>query len=91
MSVSSVMGLRARVYNCLQTILDLESDLDRAGMAENLLEELNEIKGLINHTHHWDLKEADVLRIERATADFLREIEIPLSLRTKSGSVFRVQ
>jgi hypothetical protein len=37
------------------------------------------------------LKEADVLRIERATADFLREIEIPLSLRTKGGSLFRVQ
>jgi hypothetical protein len=91
MSASSVTGLQARVYNCLQTILDLESDLDRAGMGENLLEELNEIKGLIHQTHHWDLKEADVLRIERATADFLREIEIPLSLRTKGGSLFRVQ
>ncbi|GAU07859.1 hypothetical protein [Desulfoplanes formicivorans] len=91
MSVSNVSGLRARVYNCLQTILDLESDLDRAGLADNLLEELNEIKGLINHTHTWDLKEADVLRIERATADFLRELEMPLSLRKKIGSVFRVQ
>ncbi|MGX9365244.1 hypothetical protein ACTVJH_04295 [Desulfoplanes sp. PS50] len=85
------MGLHARVLNCLQTILDLESDLDTAGMGDGLVEEFNELKEIVTKTTAWDLEETDVQRIERATAAFLKELELPLALRRKGGILDRLQ
>jgi hypothetical protein len=91
MSLKSATGLHARVFNCLQTILDLESDLETAGMGDNLVEEFNDLKEIAAKTTVWDLEETDVQRIERATAAFLHELELPLALRRKGGILSRLQ
>ncbi len=91
MSLSNVTGLHARVLNCLRTILDLESDLDTAGMGDSLVEEFKDLKKIVAKTNAWDLEETDVQRIERATAAFLSELELPLALRKKGGILSRMQ
>ncbi len=91
MSFARVTGLHARVLNCLQTILELESDLERVGMGDDLLEEFTELKDIMASTDDLNLRESDVQRIERATASFLHELEIPLALRKKRGISSRLQ
>jgi hypothetical protein len=91
MKVTGATGLHARVLNCLQTILELESDLETAGMGESLVEEFNDLKAIVARTNAWELDEDDVQRIERATAAFLHELELPLALRGKSGTLSRLQ
>lgn len=73
--------LRARVYNCLQTILDLEPELEKHALAERLLDEFRQLKQTILAIDSLELKESDVVRIEGSTAEFLEEIRVPLVLR----------
>lgn len=69
---------KARLLNCLQTILDMESELRSIRRAESILGELNSLRSIM---HGLDLgkiqlEESDVLRIEAATTAFLRELEV---------------
>lgn len=73
--------LRARVLNCLQTILDLEPELEKHALAERLIAEFQHLKRTIRAIDSLELREADVERIERSTADFLEQIKVPLILR----------
>ena len=75
-----VTNLHARLSNCLQTILDLEGDLDRLELGDTLMSEFSLIKSFINRVKDVALQESDVARIEKATANFLDEVRGPLSL-----------
>ncbi|MGE4298614.1 MAG: hypothetical protein AB7E47_11340 [Desulfovibrionaceae bacterium] len=80
-----VANLHARLASCLQTILDLEGDLDRLELGETLMSEFSLIKSFINRVGDVDLEESDVARIEKATANFLDEVRGPLSLLYPGG------
>lgn len=73
-------NLTARVSNCLQTILDLESDLDRLQMGHVLIKEFKVLKSFLSKVERIDIQEQDVQRIESATENFLRELKSPLAL-----------
>ena len=70
--------LAQRLSNCLETILELEPKLRRLEMGRVLLNEFNLLKDFLLKVETFKLAEADVERIERATANFLRELEQPL-------------
>lgn len=75
---SSVSHL-LRITNCLQTILDLESQLEKLEHGNSLLDEFVVLKSFLEKIDKVDLSESDVERIEAATANFLRELQGPLS------------
>ena len=69
---------KARLMNCLRTILDLEAELRNVREAGMLLGELTSLRSIM---HEMDLqqvplKEDDIQRIEKATSAFLRELRI---------------
>lgn len=68
-----------RIANCLQTILDLEPELNRLEMGSAILEEFGVLKSFLEKIDQVDLDEGDVERIERATSNFLQELNGPLS------------
>jgi len=80
MSFSRVSDLQARVLNCLQTILELESGLKQLTLSSSILKDFEDLKELVARIDDMALKEEEVLRIERATAQFLEELKEPLSL-----------
>ena len=80
MSFSRVSDLQARVLNCLQTILELEAELKQLTLSQSILKDFEELKELVARIDDMALKEEEVLRIERATAQFLEELKEPLSL-----------
>ncbi len=73
-------NLTARVSNCLQTILDLEPDLERLQMGHVLIKEFNVLKSFLSKVERIEIEEQDVRRIESATENFLRELKSPLAL-----------
>ncbi|AGW14264.1 hypothetical protein [Megalodesulfovibrio gigas] len=76
-------SLQMRLTNCLQTILDLEPELERLELSEMLLQEYNVLKSFMDNVDSVDLEEQDVRRIEEATEGFLAELKTPLSLLRK--------
>lgn len=77
-----------RITNCLQTILDLESQLEKLEHGNSLLDEFAVLKSFLEKIDKVELSEGDVERIEKATANFLRELEGPLNRqaeRRKTG------
>ncbi len=91
MNVVKVSGLQARVMNCLQTILELESVLERAGMQDKLHKEFGELKDIMADIDNLKFQEADVKRIERATEGFLHELQTPLTMKGNFGTLSRLQ
>ncbi len=91
MNFAAANGLQARVVNCLQTILDLESVLERAGMRDTLRKEFGELKNIMDGIDTLKLQEADVERIERATEGFLHELKTPLAMNGPCGTLARFQ
>lgn len=71
--------LHSRLRNCLQTILDLESDLDRLALSGELMTEFSTLKTYMERLGDVSLEEDDVRRIERATAHFLEELRAPVT------------
>lgn len=71
--------LQLRLKNCLQTILDLEPDLERMELGEMLMREFHLLKAFMERVADVRLHEADVDRIEQATACFLDELREPLT------------
>ncbi len=79
------LHLLMRLTNCLQTILDLEPQLQRLEYGHDLLREFETLKRFLVSVDRLDLREADVERIEDVTANFLDELRVPLSLVEKDN------
>lgn len=71
--------LHVRLKNCLQTILELETDMASLQMRSEFHAELETLKEYLNRIENIPLAEDDVLRLERATASFLDELRLPLA------------
>ncbi|GFM33867.1 hypothetical protein LN040_02480 [Desulfovibrio subterraneus] len=77
--------LQSRLRNCLQTILELEPELEGLELGQDLMKEFDLLKSFMEKLEDVDLQEEDVRRIETATANFLEELKGPLSnLRERS-------
>ncbi len=88
MSNSNPVNHLVRITNCLQTILELESQLEKLEHGNSLLDEFAVLKSFLEKIDKVEISEADVERIEKATSNFLKELEGPLaskSLKGKSG------
>lgn len=69
----------ARISNCLETILELEPELEKIEFGKSLLEEFGVLKDFLKRIETVALNEDDVERVETATANFLEELRVPLS------------
>ncbi|QGY41376.1 hypothetical protein GM415_15010 [Pseudodesulfovibrio cashew] len=85
MSDMNSVSYLVRITNCLQTILELESQLEKLEHGNSLLDEFVVLKSFLQKIDKVDLSEADVERIETATANFLRELRGPLAKAQKGG------
>jgi len=74
-----ICELHLRLKNCLQTIIDLEMDISSLPMYVEFHNELKTIKEFINKIENLNVTENDVLRLEKATEKFLKELQLPLS------------
>lgn len=70
--------LRMRLKNCLQTILELEPDINALHANVRFSEDMRTLRDYLARVGGLDLTEEDVLRLERATARFLKELRFPL-------------
>ena len=70
--------LHSRLRSCLQTILDLEPDLERMQIARPLLAEFEMLKNIYSRLETILIRENDVKRIEEATEHFLAEMKGPM-------------
>ena len=68
-----------RITSCLQAILDLEPELSRLEVGKGLFEEFVFLKSFLEKIDRVEMSEADVERIELATASFLQELGAPLA------------
>jgi hypothetical protein len=68
---------KARLINCLQTILELESQLRSLRDADSLLGELSALRSFVQdlRIEQTDIHETDIQHIELATKVFLQELE----------------
>lgn len=73
-------ALQDRLRNCLQTILELEPEIERLELGERLLKEFTLLKSFVERLGSVEVNETDVRRIEEATASFLEELKEPMSL-----------
>ncbi|SOB57818.1 conserved protein of unknown function [Pseudodesulfovibrio profundus] len=86
MTDSNSVSYLVRITNCLQTILELEPQLERLEHGNSLLDEFAVLKSFLQKIDEVDLSEADVQRIESATANFLKELQAPLARAESSKS-----
>lgn len=84
MTDSRTVSYLVRITNCLQTILELEPQLEKLEHGNSLLDEFVVLKSFLQKIDKVDLSESDVERIEAATANFLMELQGPLA-RAESG------
>jgi chromosome segregation ATPase len=76
--------LQSRLRNCLQTILEFESDLEFLREGETLQQDFSHLRGLLERLDdELAPTENEVRRVEKATAALLRELEQPLSMLRK--------
>ena len=73
-------ALQYRLMSCLETILDMERDLERIEVGHILLGEFTRIRLFLSMIDRIALEEEDVCRIEAATSNFLEELRAPLGL-----------
>ncbi len=71
------LHLQIRLRNCLQTILDLEPDMEKYSLYENFKKEMTALKDYLKDVDNISLCEADVHRLEQATSFFLQELTLP--------------
>lgn len=83
-------GLRFRLVNCLQTIIDLEPDLEQMDLGEKLEKEIKVLKTVIRKIDQYIVDEEDVLRVEEATSVFLEELRLPMALKEKNKTFPRL-
>lgn len=89
-SVNMPSQLHMRLKNCLQTILELETDMSSLQMRSEFESELETLKEYLSRIEQLSLAEDDVLRLERATANFLEELRIPLAQIARDQSKNRI-
>ncbi|MFW5730991.1 MAG: hypothetical protein ACOCV7_05020 [Desulfonatronovibrionaceae bacterium] len=77
--------LKARLKNCLATIVELEPALIRLNLHHELVREFTHLKDIISRISEMEVTSMEVDRIENATELFLRELDIPLSGMGKPG------
>lgn len=85
MTDSGSVSYLVRITNCLQTILDLEPQLEKLEHGNSLLDEFAVLKSFLERIDKVELSEEDVERIESATASFLRELQGPLGKAQSDG------
>ncbi|MFP4070662.1 MAG: hypothetical protein ACLFTB_01320 [Desulfovibrionales bacterium] len=71
-------SLQMRLLNCLETIVELEEELDAADSGLNITEELKILKSVMERIDTLEINESDVIRVEQATMSFLKELQGPL-------------
>ncbi|SME95917.1 hypothetical protein [Desulfovibrio gilichinskyi] len=81
-------NLIIRLNNCLETILELEQDLEKLDLNRNFLEELEVLKEFMQKVEKVQINEDDVQRIETATGSFLKELRHPLRQLDSSKKLF---
>jgi len=79
MTGSSAASHMVRIANCLQTILELEPELERLELGSSLLDEFAVLKSFLEKLDKVEVSEEDVRRIELATSNFLDELKGPLA------------
>ena len=77
---STNAALQSRLMNCLETIIELERELERLELGHVLLTEFSQLKTFMEKIDHVMFDEEDVRRIEAATSNFLDELKVPLGL-----------
>lgn len=90
MEEKNAHNLQIRIVNCLQTILDMEQELRRLELGHVLLKEFGVLKSFLSKIEMVQIEEDDVLRIEKATENFLEELRVPLSLLHDGGDAGRL-
>ncbi len=70
--------LQLRLKNCIQTVLELEPDMEKLALCDAFKEDMHFLKGCLNDIDRMSLSEQEVQRLEKATARFLRELWTPL-------------
>ena len=83
-------GLRLRLVNCLQTIIDLEPDLAQLDLGDKLEREIDVLKSVIKKIDQFRVEEEDVLRVEEATSVFLQELRFPLACKEQGKASGRL-
>ena len=69
----------SRLKNCLQTILELEPDLERLQLPDTFRNELALLKQHLEKIEQIEFYEEDLQRLEKATAKFLDELRLPFA------------
>ncbi|NJB66900.1 hypothetical protein GGQ74_000540 [Desulfobaculum xiamenense] len=77
---SKTAVLQTRLMNCLETIIELEQDLERLELGHVLLDEFSQLKAFMKRIDQVNVDEDDVRRIERATSNFLEELKAPMGI-----------
>ena len=86
MTDSCSVSYLVRITNCLQTILELEPQLKKLEHGNSLLDEFVVLKSFLEKIDKVELSEEDVQRIEKATANFLKELQGPLAKGESDGN-----
>ena len=83
-------NLQVRLKNCLQTILELEPDLERLDLGDSLMKEFEVIKAFVENLGQVNVAESDVVRIEQATENFLEELRTPMTLMERESGQYKL-
>lgn len=67
-------NLQLRIKNCIQTILELEPAIS-AMNGICFEKEFHSLKQYLGHIDKMDLAEEEVMKVERATSEFLADVE----------------
>ncbi len=81
-------NLRFRLNNCLETILELEQELEKLDLSRNFVAELEVLKGFMSKMEKIQVSEDEVERIESATGNFLQELKLPLAQAESNRKMF---
>lgn len=65
--------LQIRLKNCIQTILDLEPEIQKNG-EDSFDDDFSSLKAYLEHVDNMELAEDDVQRLETVTSQFLAEL-----------------
>ncbi|WP_321403971.1 hypothetical protein [Maridesulfovibrio sp.] len=81
-------NLVLRLNNCLETIIEMEQELENLDLNRKFIEELEVLKGFMSKMEKIRVSEAEVERIETATDNFLHELRVPLGQVESSRKMF---
>ncbi len=84
------LHLQLRLKNCLQTILDVESDVSKYPLYSAFKPEMETLKKYLIDVDNLELSEDEVLRLENATTQFLSELYLPMSEGAENNNKQRV-